>query len=116
MKQDFDLNREQREKIVHLEDVLNSDKSLLGCIIINYMQHLHNNSLSSKGEYIQSYAEMRNDLITGYNKKTLRAQLKRLVKGGYITYEYKAVKHMPYSEWAIHLSATDKALQLINEK
>ena len=102
----------ERERIVQL-NIVNSDKSLLGYILTKYLQFNADNKLNSQNELYQTYDDIRNGLMTGIGDNALRAQLKRLVKGGYITYTYKGIEGDKMYRKAIHLSVTNKTINSI---
>lgn len=106
------LTTVERERIVQL-NIVNSDKSLLGYILIKYLQFNADNKLNSQNELYQTYDDIRNGLMTGIGDNALRAQLKRLVEGGYITYTYKGIEGDKNYRKAIHLSVTDKTINSI---
>lgn len=106
------LTSVERERIVQL-NIVNSDKSLLGYILIKYLQFNADNMLNSQNELYQTYDDIRNGLMTGIGDNALRAQLKRLVEGDYITYAYKGIEGDSYFRKAIHLSVTNKTINSI---
>lgn len=103
----------ERERIVQLQDVNSSDKSLLGHLIIKYLQFNAENKLNSEGEFYQTYDDIRNAMMSCITDNPLRAQLKRLTKVGYITYQYKGIESDKLHRKAIHLTVTDKAINAI---
>lgn len=107
------LNIIERERIVHLKDILNTDKFLFNFIIVKYLQLNADDNLNSKGEFYQTYDDIRNSMVTGLNDKTIREQLKRLTSSGYITYKYKSIENDLRRRKAIHLGVTSKTINLI---
>ena len=103
----------ERERIVQLQDVNSSDKSLLGHLIIKYLQFNAEGKLNAKGEFWQTYDDIRNAMMSCITDNPLRAQLKRLTKAGYITYQYKGIESDKLYRKAIHLTVTDKAINAI---
>ena len=106
------LNIIERERIVHLKDILNTDKFLFNFIIVKYLQLNADDNLNSKGEFYQTYDDIRNSMVTGLNDKTIREQLKRLTSSGYITYKYKSIENDLRRRKAIHLGVTSKTIKI----
>lgn len=113
LKQRRNLTAIERERLIQLDDVKSSDIQLLGHILIKYLQFNSDNDLNSKGEFWQNYDDIRNNMMSKTNDKAIREQLKRLVEGDYITYCYKGIEGDDKYRKAIHLSITDKTIDLI---